>query len=291
MRPNAFKHLSQHPTSNLPRHIATRQGARKLPQEVWHQRHVSVPRTLSTRSTIHLSCFARSRVSVHHAQKRYNRRSNLLPRKTRLRNRPRTSILAPKETHDPRQARHQARLPIEDLREIANGLEMMLDRNPGFQVLWKLKSKFPLDAQIATTLRPYLDSDEVRITPWLTTDLSALLQTGTIICSVHHGGGNSFYEATGTRTPQVVLPLWYDTYDFAARVEHLGIGTRGNKRSAPRVDGEEFGAALSTIVDDTAEKRLSISDRAKAVGKICGNAGEGRVRACEKVGRLARGWE
>ena len=149
----------------------------------------------------------------------------------------------------------QARLPIEHLREIANGLEMMLDRNPGFQVLWKLESKFPLDAQIATTLRPYLDSDEVRITPWLTTDPSALLQTGTIICSVHHGGGNSFYEATGTRILQVVLPLWYDTYDFAARVEHLGIGIRGNKRSAPSVDGEEIGAALSTIIDDTAEKK------------------------------------
>ena len=53
----------------------------------------------------------------------------------------------------------------------------------------------------------------------------------------------------------MVLPLWYDTYDFAARVEHLGIGIRGNKRSAPRVDGEEFGAALSTIIDDTAEKK------------------------------------
>ena len=52
---------------------------------------------------------------------------------------------------------------------------MTLDRNPNLQVLWELKSKVPLDAQIAAILHTSFDPDAVRITPWLTADPSAIV--------------------------------------------------------------------------------------------------------------------
>lgn len=44
--------------------------------------------------------------------------------------------------------------------------------------------------------------------------------------------------------PQVLLPQWFDCYDFASRAEWLGIGVYGNRAVAPHVEAEEFGRAL-----------------------------------------------
>lgn len=183
-----------------------------------------------------------------------------------------------------------ARILVEDARELASGLRMVLARQSKLQVLWKLKSKGPLDDQISSILNKELASDTVRIKSWLAADPSAILQSGHIVCSVNHSGGNAFYEATGTGIPQVVLPLWYDCYDFASRVEYLGIGIRGNHRDAPHVDAEEFGLALATVVDEKSEKGRAIRERAKALGEVCQKA-EGRVTACERIVQLARRWE
>lgn len=183
-----------------------------------------------------------------------------------------------------------ARIRTEDARELASGLRLVLARHPDLQVLWKLKFKGPLDDQISSILSKELASDSVRIKSWLAPDPSAILQSGHIVCSVNHSGGNSYHEATGTGTPQVVLPLWYDCYDFAARVEYLGIGIRANHRDAPNVDAEEFGLALGTVVDEKSEKGKAIRERAKALGEVCQKAG-GRATACQRIVQLARRWE
>lgn len=78
--------------------------------------------------------------------------------------------------------------------------------------------------------------------------------------------------------PHVVLPVWYDTYDFATRVEWLGIGVWGNKTVAPRVDGAELGAALVRAITSTDAIQLFLKAQ-----DISEKLGEGRVIACEKI--------
>lgn len=85
--------------------------------------------------------------------------------------------------------------------------------------------------------------------------------------------------------PQIILPFWADTFDFAERVEYLGIGLFGNRRASPNIDPEEFGHALLTVVGREGGKEASeksIRDRANALGKIVRRKG-GRKLACEAI--------
>ncbi|KAK7926668.1 UDP-glucoronosyl and UDP-glucosyl transferase [Apiospora marii] len=103
------------------------------------------------------------------------------------------------------------------------------------------------DSRIHSVLEEDLDNYRVRTVPWLHSEPSAILTEPSIICSVDHGGANSFLEAvrqvisptrhklfigysnnkannTCFRTagvPQIVLPVWIDCLDFAIRAEEL----------------------------------------------------------------------
>lgn len=81
--------------------------------------------------------------------------------------------------------------------------------------------------------------------------------------------------------PQVLLPVWYDTYDFANRVEYLSIGRWASKTTAPHVDADEFSRAVMAVVDKGEEGRR-IRVRARELGEVCQKAG-GRKRACAKI--------
>ena len=81
--------------------------------------------------------------------------------------------------------------------------------------------------------------------------------------------------------PQVVLPVWFDTYDNATKVDYLGIGMTGNRTSAPHVDGLEFGHALRSVVDG-GPRSDAIHKKAQSLGAICQRK-EGRVVACQKI--------
>ena len=97
-------------------------------------------------------------------------------------------------------------------REFAAGLKDVLDKRPGIQVLWKMKksggfaissqgkeaTKFQAAGDIQYPLHALSDeiaSGMVRVLDWLSVDPLSLLQSGYIVCSVHHGGSNSFHEA------------------------------------------------------------------------------------------------
>ena len=82
------------------------------------------------------------------------------------------------------------------VRELASGLRVVLDRFPHIQVLWKLKSGRHTNDSISEILARELTSGQIRVVKWLMVDPLAILQSGHVICSVHHGGANSFYEAT-----------------------------------------------------------------------------------------------
>lgn len=72
--------------------------------------------------------------------------------------------------------------------------------------------------------------------------------------------------------------MWYDTYDFATRVEWLRIGVWGNRSVAPRVDGRELGQALVRVVASDDSVRMFLEAQ-----EIASKLGEGRVIACEKI--------
>ena len=84
---------------------------------------------------------------------------------------------------------------VEFARELAKGIKTLLDSNTNVRVLWKLKYTWEVDLEFLAMMKPYLEADRLRIKNWLIPEPSAILETGRIVCSVHHGGANSFYEA------------------------------------------------------------------------------------------------
>jgi rhamnosyltransferase subunit B len=59
--------------------------------------------------------------------------------------------------------------------------------------------------------------------------LSSLLPQVAML--VHHGGIGTTAEALRAGVPQLVVPLAYDQFDNAARVENLGVGKRLSQRA------------------------------------------------------------
>lgn len=97
-------------------------------------------------------------------------------------------------------------------RQFALGLKIALDKMPDIQVLWKLKTSggLAVSSQVKTTsgfqgagiaqesleaIKTSMSSGRVKLLEWLTVDPLAVLQSGHVVCSVHHGGSNSFHEA------------------------------------------------------------------------------------------------
>ena len=84
---------------------------------------------------------------------------------------------------------------VRSIRHLVRGIRTVLDSFPDVQILWKLKSKKRLDNNLFAILTKELTSGQVKIEEWLTTDPLAILKSGHVICSVHHGGANSYFEA------------------------------------------------------------------------------------------------
>ncbi|KAL4963685.1 Diacylglycerol acyltransferase family [Aspergillus stella-maris] len=171
--------------------------------------------------------------------------------------------------------------------EIATGVKSFLSSSAGrdIQVLWKLP-KHPHDQdeiynQSITPLQKELDSDQVRILSWFQVEPLAMLQTGQIVCSVHHGGANSWYEAIQNGVPHVVLPAWQDCYENAARAEWLGIGVYGNKSRAPDISGKELSKGLIKVMGNN-----SYLEKAAKMQQLCLKK-EGRLEAAERIADLA----
>jgi hypothetical protein len=78
--------------------------------------------------------------------------------------------------------------------QLATGLKMLLDTRSTVQVLWKLKTDKNNAVDVNEILRKELDEGRVRIESWLKPEPSAIAAHKNIVCSVHHGGANSYYE-------------------------------------------------------------------------------------------------
>ncbi|KAF4499123.1 UDP-glycosyltransferase 84B2 [Fusarium agapanthi] len=125
----------------------------------------------------------------------------------------------------------------EAFRKVLKHADTRQSEGKTIQVLWKLgrvpdeEGNVPKGdsytgewALVTNELQAYIKQDRVRITDWLVAEPMSVLESKNVVCSVSHGGGNSFYEALCSGIPQALLPAWTDCYDFANRVELLGIG-------------------------------------------------------------------
>lgn len=86
--------------------------------------------------------------------------------------------------------------------EMAGALRFVLKKaqraGMKLQVLWKLRTRSGGggESSVAATLGAELMKDDtVRVTDWVEPEPMSILESGHIICSVHHGGANSYFEA------------------------------------------------------------------------------------------------
>lgn len=100
--------------------------------------------------------------------------------------------------------------------EMAHALKSVLDRaatlerkgRKALQILWKLGRKPVVDGlksekdvydgpwkPVVDVLHSELEEDTVRVTDWVTCEPKSVLESGHVICAVHHGGASSFYES------------------------------------------------------------------------------------------------
>ncbi|TFK37243.1 hypothetical protein BDQ12DRAFT_653145 [Crucibulum laeve] len=153
------------------------------------------------------------------------------------------------------------------------------------QILWKLQ--LVPGSEVDEILKEELGSEIkigiVRVVDWLAVDPIAILQQGNIICSIHHGGANSFFEGIMTGTPHIVLPRWYDCYDYANRVEYLHVGIYGNRTAAPDTNSEELTTAVIKIIASGSE----YITRAKQLAALCQGKCGGRELGAKRILKAA----
>ncbi|MDP9234815.1 MAG: glycosyltransferase [Actinomycetota bacterium] len=95
---------------------------------------------------------------------------------------------------------------------------------------------------------------------------------------ITHGGNNTTTEALHFGKPMVVLPLFWDQYDNAQRVQEVGCGVRlDTYRFAER----ELTDALDRLLADTAMRRR-IEDEATRIRRL-----DGKTRAADLIERSA----
>lgn len=91
------------------------------------------------------------------------------------------------------------RTSMELAQELALGIRIFPDENLTHQVLWKLKTGetiYESTLQAATKiLSKHFEYTRVRIVKWLKAAPSEIVQSGYVVCSVHHGGSSSYFEA------------------------------------------------------------------------------------------------
>ncbi|KID72720.1 Glycosyltransferase sdnJ [Metarhizium brunneum] len=164
-------------------------------------------------------------------------------------------------------------------------LDAATEAGRDIQVLWKLNKGVNSDGDYAPLHQKIGYHDRVRIVDWLLAEPISILTSGSVICSVNHGGANSYFEAVSAGVPQVVLPVWFDTYDFARRVEYFGIGKIGNYHNAPRCSESELSPMLKQVV---LGKRAEIMrSKAAAMAEACKANGDGCAVAAQGILNLA----
>ncbi|KAF8555815.1 UDP-Glycosyltransferase/glycogen phosphorylase [Imleria badia] len=173
-------------------------------------------------------------------------------------------------------------------REMSRAFRILLDYHDKkggsrkIQVLWKAKPDGDIQKVIDEIIGKEIKEERIKVVAWLDAEPVSILQHPNVVCTVHHGGANSFYEGIWSGVPHIVLPVWFDTYDYAQRAEFLNIGIFGSKTSAPGVRAEEFGRALVRVTRDS-EEAVKFRTSAKHLKEVCRAKGNGRELASAAI--------
>lgn len=81
--------------------------------------------------------------------------------------------------------------------------------------------------------------------------------------------------------PQIVLPQWTDCYDYAQRVEMLGIGKIGSRSSKPGWNAQELAREMLHVL--VGSDAANIRNRAIELSHLCQRAGNGAMNAAKYV--------
>ena len=95
---------------------------------------------------------------------------------------------------------------------------------------------------------------------------------------ITHGGNNTVTECFHFGKPMVVLPLFWDQYDNAQRVDELGYGVRLETYA---FEEEQLTGAIAKLLSDE-----SLRPRLQTVSQQL-QASPGNVRAADLIERLA----
>jgi len=95
---------------------------------------------------------------------------------------------------------------------------------------------------------------------------------------ITHGGNNTTTESLHFGKPMVLLPLFWDQYDNAQRMDELGLGTR---LDTYRFSDDEVAAALTAALDPGRRQRLA------AIGDAI-RSRDGLTRGADVIERVGR---
>ncbi|CAG9942683.1 unnamed protein product [Clonostachys rosea f. rosea IK726] len=153
-----------------------------------------------------------------------------------------------------------------------------------FQVLWKFKKLGDYGDEVFAGIQKDIDSRRIRIETWLETEPAALLETGHIVLEVHHGGANTYHEAILAGVPQMILPLWFDLFNFANIAEYLGIGIWAGRSTTPEWVAETLVEGFRTAL--VGPSSVSLREKAQKLGEVARQY-DGRKIAADEIARLA----
>ncbi|KAK8041424.1 hypothetical protein PG994_014431 [Apiospora phragmitis] len=152
------------------------------------------------------------------------------------------------------------------------------------QVLWKHSPDYEYGNDFSASLEGYIAEDRVRISSWLPIDTMAMLETGRIVASVHHGGANSYHEALSGGVPHVVVPMWVDLYNYAMLAELTGVGIYATRGTAPHWSVEGLSKAFLGVVNGP--KSASMREKAQHIAQLMRKE-PGSHQAAKAIAELA----
>ena len=96
---------------------------------------------------------------------------------------------------------------------------------------------------------------------------------------ITHGGNNTVGEAFTYGVPTIVLPLFWDQYDNAQRIDECGFGVR---LSTYKFTDDELHSAIDRLSGDE-ELAQKLGEASKRL-----QASPGRVRAADRIESVVR---
>ncbi|KAI1735808.1 hypothetical protein F4680DRAFT_434519 [Xylaria scruposa] len=157
-------------------------------------------------------------------------------------------------------------------------------QDTSFQILWKFRKENDYGDQYMQPLIQFANAGRVMVERWLAADPPALLESGHIITSVHHGGSGCYHEALSAGVPQVISPQWLDLYGFARLSEYVGVGVWGCPETSPTWTSKCLYDAIRRVA--RSNESLGFQEKAKEFGHLA-QAKEGRHVAAREIARLA----